>query len=98
MQKNRQKHTPTFKAQVAIEAMREGSTVAEIGRRHKLNPTLVHKWKKEAIERMASVFETGRTGGGDDSQRADRESELLREVGQLTLENDFLARGLARSR
>lgn len=97
MKTSRQKHTPAFKAQIAIEAMREQSTVADIGRRHKLNPNLVHKWKKEALERMALVFETGRSGT-DDWQIAERESDLLRKVGQLTLENDFLARGLARNR
>ncbi len=55
MKKNRQKHTAPFKAQVALEAMREQSTVAEIGRRYKINPNLVHKWKKEAVARLAVV-------------------------------------------
>ena len=97
MKKNRQKHTATFKAQVALEGMREQSTVVEIGRRYKINPNLVHKWKKEAIERLAVVFEPGRASS-EESANADRETELLRKVGQLTLENDFLARGLARVR
>lgn len=97
MKKNRQKHTALFKAQVALEAMREQSTVAEIGRRYKVNPNLVHKWKKEAVARLAMVFEPGHANA-EESASADREAELLRKVGQLTLENDFLARGLARIR
>jgi transposase len=97
MKKNRQKHTALFKAQVALEAMREQSTVAEIGRRYKVNPNLVHKWKKEAVARLAMVFEPGH-GNAEESANAEREAELLRKVGQLTLENDFLARGLARIR
>jgi transposase len=97
MKKNRQKHTAVFKAQVALEAMREQATVVEIGRRYKINPNLVHKWKKEAAARLAMVFEPGH-GDAEGSANAERESELLRKVGQLTLENDFLARGLARVR
>jgi len=97
MKKNRQKHTALFKAQVALEAMREQSTVAEIGRRYKVNPNLVHKWKKEAVARLAMVFEPGHANA-EESANAEREAELLRKVGQLTLENDFLARGLARVR
>jgi transposase-like protein len=97
MKKNRQKHTAIFKAQVAIEAMQEKSTIVQIGRRYKINPNLVHKWKKEAVTRLAMVFDPSH-GNAEDSVSADREAELLRKVGQLTLENDFLARGLARIR
>lgn len=95
--KNRQKHSAAFKAQVALEAMREQATVVEIGRRYKINPNLVHKWKKEAVTRMATLFEPGRADV-EGSADAERETELLRKIGQLTLENDFLARGLARVR
>jgi transposase len=95
--KNRQKHSAAFKAQVALEAMREQATIVEIGRRYKINPNLVHKWKKEAVTRMATLFEPGRTDA-EGSADAERETELLRKIGQLTLENDFLARGLARVR
>jgi len=97
MKKNRQKHSALFKAQVALEAMREQATVVEIGRRYKINPNLVHTWKKEAVTRMATIFEPGRADAGDGASD-DREAELLRKIGQLTLENDFLARGLARIR
>ncbi len=97
MKKNRQKHSAAFKAQVALEAMREQATVVEIGRRYRINPNLVHKWKKEAVTRMATIFEAGRADVGDGAND-DREAELLRKIGQLTLENDFLARGLARIR
>jgi transposase len=97
MKTQRHKHSATFKAQVALEAMREQQTIVEIARRHKLNPNLVHKWKAEATSRLSTVFESGRSGAAD-LQSEERESELLRKVGQLTLENDFLARGLARGR
>jgi len=69
--------------------------VADLARRYKVNANLVHKWKKELLERLREVFETSQTGGGES---VDREAELLRKIGQLTLENDFLARGLDRIR
>jgi transposase len=62
MKKNRQKHSALFKAQVALEAMREQATVVVIGHRYKINPNLVHKCKKEAVTRMATIFEPGRAG------------------------------------
>jgi len=96
MNKARQKHSPKFKAQVALEAIREQDTLADIARRHKVNANLVHKWKREALERMAEVFEAGRPNTSDSG--GEKETELLRKIGQLTLENDFLARGLARVR
>ena len=77
--------------------MREQATVVEIGRRYKINPNLVHKWKKEAVTRMAAIFEPGRADVADAAD-AEREAELLRKIGQLTLENDFLSGGLARFR
>ena len=96
--KNRQKHSAAFKAQVALEAMREQATIVEVGRRYRINPNLVHKWKKEAVTRMATIFEPAARANAEGSADAERETELLRKIGQLTLENDFLARGLARSR
>lgn len=45
MKRKRQKHTAAFKAKVALEAIREQTTIAEIARVYKLNPNLVHKWK-----------------------------------------------------
>jgi len=93
--KPRKKHTSAFKAQVALEAVKEQATVADLARRYKVNANLVHKWKKELLARLPEVFETAQSGPTD---AVDREAELLRKIGQLTLENDFLARGLDRIR
>ena len=89
MKKPRKKHTSTLKAQVALEAIKEQATVADPARRYKVNANLVHKWKKELLERLPEVFETTQTGGGES---IDREAELLRRIGQLTLENGLPTR------
>ena len=97
MKKNvRTKHSPEFKAKVALTAIREQETVVEIARRFQLNANLVHKWKKEALERLAIVFAPSGGGGGENHEG--RERELLQKIGELTVERDFLARGLGRLR
>ena len=94
----RTKHTAAFKAKVALEAVKEQQTVAELSRRHKVHANQIYKWKREFIENAARAFasETG-LGGGRGGGEA-RESELLQKIGELTVERDFLARGLGGKR
>jgi len=89
------KHSPEFKAKVALAAIREQDTVAEIARQFHLNANMVHKWKKEALDNMAAGF--GSSGGGGERQE-DREKALLQKIGELTVERDFLTNGLGRLR
>jgi transposase len=92
--RTRRNHSPAFKAKVALEALKEGATVAEIAAKHSLHPNLVTQWKRAAIEGMASVFEKG---GGETAQQDEAlTGELYKQIGQLKVENDFLARGLGR--
>lgn len=94
MKKTRTKHSPAFKAKVALEAIAERETVAEIARRHKLHANVVYKWKRELVENAAQAFESG----GGDGGGSEREDDLLKKIGELTVERDFLSRGLGRLR
>lgn len=89
--KKRKKHSAKFKAKVALEAVREQETVAAIARKYKVHATMVHKWKRQLLENLPDVFDAEAGSNGDS---AEREAELLRKIGELTVERDFLSQGL----
>ena len=92
--KNVRRYDPAFKARVALEAAREHESLAQIGQRHRVHPVLVGQWKKKLVERAAEAFTT--EAASHDAERL--HDELLKKIGELTVERDFLAHGLRRSR
>jgi transposase len=94
MKQTRTKHTPAFKAKVALEAVREQQSIAELAKRYGVHANQIYKWKKEFVERAALAFGSEAAPLGS----SEREEELLKKIGELTVERDFLARGLERRR
>jgi len=95
MARNRRIHTPAFKAKVALAALREEETVAQLARRHQVAANQIYKWKRQLMENVTRVFESEEGSNADGSPR---EAELLQKIGELTVERAFLSRGLGRSR
>lgn len=94
MKSQRRKYSASFKAKVALEALQDTETLATLSRRHKINANMVSKWKRQLVENVSRVFEAECT----QSDATDREAELLQKIGELTVERDFLSKGLGRSR
>ena len=86
MKAKRRKFTSAFKAKVAIEAIRERKTLAELSKEYEVHPNIITKWKKEFLERSSVVFETGPP---QDDFEAERE-KLFAKIGQLEVERDWL--------
>ncbi len=90
----RRRFTADFKTRVALEALRGDKTIQEIAARYKVHPNQVSGWKRQAVDGLDAIF-----SNGVDKDRVDHESEghgLHAKIGELTVERDFLARGLKR--
>jgi transposase-like protein len=90
----RRRFTADFKARVALDALRGDKTIQEIASRYKVHPNQVSTWKRQAMDGLDAIF-----SNGADKTRVDHEGEihdLHAKIGQLTVERDFLARGLKR--
>jgi len=89
----RRKFSDQFKAKIALEALRGDRTIQEIAAKHRLHPTQVSTWKKQAVDGLSGVFSgDGKTQGPSESEIKD----LHAKIGRLAVENDFLAQGLKR--
>ena len=82
----------TFKARVALEAIRGEKSVAEIAARHEVHANQVSTWKTQALESLAGVF----AKGAGEADSAAQIQALQAKIGQLTMENDFLENALGK--
>jgi transposase len=87
MKAKRKQHSPSFKAKVALDALKEKETLAELSKRYEIHPTMIGKWKQDFLERAASVFE--KTSQAESQEPFDSD-QLYAKIGRLELENEFL--------
>ena len=87
--KKRKTHSADFKARVALEAIREEMTLAELSKKYGVHANQIGTWKRAAIENMASAFT--RRGPSLAQVSAAEVEKLHSKIGQLVVERDFLA-------
>jgi len=88
----RRRFTADFKARVALDALRGDKTIQEIATKHKVHPNQVSTWKRQAVDGLGEVFLNGTDRASQD--HVAEVHDLHAKIGQLTVERDFLAKGL----
>ncbi len=90
--RKRRNHSPTFKGQVAIAALKGDKTLAELAQQFDVHPNQIADWKMQLMERSAQVF-----GDSPDKGVEPDIKTMQAKIGQLTLENDFLEHALTKA-
>ncbi|MDA3882688.1 MAG: transposase [Bacteroidales bacterium] len=86
MKTKRRKFSAGFKAQVAIEAIKERETLAELSKRLDVHPNMISKWKQEFIERSSEIFNSK---APEENFEVEKE-RLFAKIGQLEMDRDWL--------
>ena len=97
MSRKRKQYSAQFKAKVALEAVRGEKTSAELASQYELHPTLINGWKRQLLEEASDLFDSGKSAINAQSDTEAQIAELYRQIGQLTVERDFLAKRCAQS-
>lgn len=88
MTPHRTRHRAEFKAKVALAALAESKTLAELASEYGVHPTQITRWKQELMANAPDLFGKGKKK--DDNHDAEV-AELHRQIGKLKVENDFLS-------
>jgi len=88
---SRKKFSAEFKAKVAISAIKEQHTVAELAVQYEVHPTQIQGWKKHFIEHSSQLFSEKQTG---EKQSETNEALLYEQIGKLQMQNEWLKKKL----
>ena len=91
----RRTHAPAFKAKVALAAIKGEKTLAELAQQYDVHPNQITAWKGHLVDAAAELF--GSSGGTADTAPVVDVKTLHAKIGELTLENDFLAGALSKA-
>ena len=82
MTKSRKKFDATFKAKIALEALREVATVPELAKRHGIHPNQIYGWKKQVLDNVASLFARGASALGDGEEHERETAKLYTKIAE----------------
>jgi transposase-like protein len=94
MKEQRRKHSPSFKAKVALEALKGEEMIAQLASRFDVHPNQIHKWEKELADGAAGIFSN--RPGQKKPENQMLVARLYQQIGQLKVERDFLENTLGR--
>jgi transposase len=92
--RNRRSYDATFKTKVALEALKETKTLAELASSYDLHPNQIRTWKKEFLANATKAFEGDKTTKQQIEKLEKERDDLYKKVGQRTMEVDFLKKNL----
>jgi transposase-like protein len=84
MARIRKRHTPSFKAQVALEAAKQSRTIADLAKQFQVHPVQISQWKKQLLDGMETLFQNGSTARQPDPEKI--QAELYEQLGRLQME------------
>jgi transposase len=93
--RTRRNHSPSFKAKVALAAIKGEKTLAELAQLHDVHATQITAWKAQLVEGATGLFGAGSAGKSSEPE-VDLKT-LHAKIGELTLENDFLSAALGKA-
>lgn len=89
----KRKFTAEFKANLVLEVLRGERELGAIASEHQINPNQLRAWKTAFLERAPMLFEENKQAKEavrQEQEQADEKAAMLKTIGQLTLERDFL--------
>jgi len=90
--RQRRNHSGSFKAKVALAALREDKTLSELSEQFEVHPNQISDWKRQLQDKASEVF-----GGRVENEKSPDIQVMQAKIGQLTLENDFLEKALTKA-
>ena len=84
----RRRHSASFKAKVALEAVKEEKTISQLASEYEVHPNQIRQWKKRLVEEASDIFSSRREKEARNQEEL--EAELYRQIGQLKVELDWV--------
>ena len=85
----RTQYSPQFKTKLVLEVLGDEKELGTIAYENNINPNMLRSWKREFLDHASEVFENPRKAEKQ-ARRKKETNQMLKTIGQLTLERDFL--------
>ena len=93
MARKRKSHSAALKAQVALAAVKGDKTISELAALHGVHPTMIHAWKKQLLDNVAELFQSGAKTSSAEHEAL--QAQLYEQIGRLKTELDWLKKKAA---